>query len=175
MTEEVSQEKAQWIRAALDRYEGPLVRYARSIVGHLEGARDVVQETFLSLCKADPEKVGDRLAPWLFTVCRNRAFDLCKKEGRMNPLDDNIMETQASDDPDPAEVLEHSETETQVLAAVAGLPRKQQEVIRLKFQEGLSYRQIGEVTGHTASNVGFLIHTALKTIRERLDGRMARA
>jgi RNA polymerase sigma-70 factor (ECF subfamily) len=48
------------------------------------------------------------------------------------------------------------------------LPRNQQECIRLKFQSGLSYKQISDVTNLTATNVGFLIHTGLKTLRQRL-------
>ncbi len=40
---------------------------------------------------------------------------------------------------------------------------------RLKFQGGLSYKQISEVTSLTVTNVGFLIHTGLKTLRQRLS------
>ena len=42
-------------------------------------------------------------------------------------------------------------------------------MIRLKFQHGLSYKQIAEVTQLSVSNVGFLIHTGLKALRERLN------
>ena len=42
------------------------------------------------------------------------------------------------------------------------------EVIRLKFQSGFSYREISRISGHSVSNVGFLIHTGLKTIRRRM-------
>ena len=49
------------------------------------------------------------------------------------------------------------------------LPANQQEVIRLKFQHGLSYKQIAEVTQLSVSNVGFLIHAGLKTLRQRLN------
>ena len=48
---------------------------------------------------------------------------------------------------------------------LAGLPDNQQEVVRLKFQDGLSYKEIAGVTGLTVSNVGFLIHTAIHTLR----------
>jgi RNA polymerase sigma-70 factor (ECF subfamily) len=48
------------------------------------------------------------------------------------------------------------------------LPDNQQEVIRLKVQNGLSYREISEVTGLSVSNVGFLLHKGIKTIREKM-------
>ena len=49
--------------------------------------------------------------------------------------------------------------------ALTRIPPPQEEVIRLKFQEGLTYREISQVTGHSVSNVGYLIHTGLKAIR----------
>jgi RNA polymerase sigma-70 factor (ECF subfamily) len=47
------------------------------------------------------------------------------------------------------------------------LPENQREVVRLKFQNGMSYKEIATVTELTVSNVGFLIHTALATLRMR--------
>ena len=55
-----------------------------------------------------------------------------------------------------------------VVALVADLPQRQQEAVRLKFQGGLSYREIAEVMDTTANNVGVLLHTAIRTIREKL-------
>jgi RNA polymerase sigma-70 factor (ECF subfamily) len=55
------------------------------------------------------------------------------------------------------------------VAFLGDLPANQQEAIRLKFQHELSYKQIAEVTQLSVSNVGFLIHTGLKTLRQRLN------
>jgi RNA polymerase sigma-70 factor (ECF subfamily) len=60
---------------------------------------------------------------------------------------------------------------------MATLPASQQEVLRLKLQEGLSYAEIGAVTGLTANHVGVLVHLGLKTIRARVprpDGGTSR-
>ena len=75
-----------WIRSAVARFEGPLVRYAAHIIGDLERGRDVVQDTFLQLCRQDPSKLDGYLAEWLFTVCRNQAMDVKRKENRMKTL-----------------------------------------------------------------------------------------
>ena len=48
------------------------------------------------------------------------------------------------------------------------LPDNQQEVVRLKFQNEMTYQEIAEVTGLSVTNVGFLLHTALKRLRELL-------
>jgi len=77
---------AEWVRAAVDRFAGPLIRYSQGITGDLEQARDVVQETFIRLCAEKPERVESHLAQWLFTVCRNLAIDGQRKRGRMTHL-----------------------------------------------------------------------------------------
>ena len=48
------------------------------------------------------------------------------------------------------------------------LPDNQREVIRLKFQQELSYKEISEATGLAVGNVGFLLHTGLKRLRSLL-------
>ena len=49
--------------------------------------------------------------------------------------------------------------------ALARLSENQREVILLKFEQGLSYEEISEVTGLSSGNVGFLLHTGLKRLR----------
>ena len=168
MKKTVETERADWIRSALLQYESPLVRYVARIVGDLDRARDVVQDTFLKLCAADREKVEDRLAAWLYTVARNRALDVYKKERRMSPTSDSVLEVFESALPSPAEAAETVEAKSQVFLALETLSPRQREVLRLKFQENLSYKEIGEITGNTVSHVGVLIHTALKNVRESL-------
>ncbi len=160
-----------WIRDAVARYEGPLTLYAARLLGDADRARDVVQDAFLKLCRQDPDEIRDRLAEWLFTVCRNRALDVLRKEGRMTRLSEEHTSICQSADPGPAHALEMRESAARVLQELDGLPTNQREVIRLKFQNGFSYREISRISGHSVSNVGFLIHTGLKTIRRRLaDG-----
>src|SRR5262249_54372868 len=109
---------------------------------------------------------GNHLAQWLFTVCRNLAFDVRKKENRMSPLTD--PEIVPTVDHPPGASLEHEQTMSQVLRIMETLPKNQREVLRLKFQCDLSYKEISEITHLSITNVGFLIHTAIKTVRKEL-------
>jgi RNA polymerase sigma-70 factor (ECF subfamily) len=152
--------KAQWIVEVLDLYEASLVRYSTWILGNAECAREIVQETFLRLCKEEPAAVSGHLAQWLFTVCRNLAFDTRKKEGRMTPLGDVEIGVPAG--------LEDKQTVNQILQVVETLPKNQREVIYLKFQCDLSYKEISSITNLSVSNVGFLIHTAVRAIRKQM-------
>ena len=161
-------DKSNWIRSALAQHEVSLLRYAVSITGDPERARDVVQDTFLRLWSEDPVRLNGCLAEWLFTVCRHRAIDVQRKENRMTALTDIDLETCASQEPDPAKAAEQSESANDVLRLLDALPSNQREVIRLKFQNDLSYQEISRVTNLTVTNVGFLLHTGLKTLRARL-------
>ena len=67
--------------------------------------------------------------------------------------------------PDPSRAMERKERFEEVLRFLERLPENQREVIRLKFQGDLSYKEISEVTGLSVSNVGFLIHTGIKRLR----------
>lgn len=158
------------IRVAMDTYQGRLVRYAARITGDLELARDVVQDTFLRLCRAQPEKTDGHMAAWLFRVCRNRALDVRKKEATLTPLGD--VETSAlprDRAPDPLAAVERHEAARRVLEALGQLSPGQQEVLRLRYQEDLSYKEISGVTGHSVGNVGFLIHTGILKLRQQLN------
>jgi len=161
-------DRLEWIRTVLDQYQGRLIRFAARITGDIETARDVVQDTFLRLCRQDPDKTRDHLAPWLFRVCRNRALDVRKKEGPLMPLDEAALARAPGATSDPHTAVETSESARRLLAMLSDLPASQQEVLRLRFQEELSYKEISAVTSHSVSNVGVLIHTGLKQLRRRL-------
>ena len=81
--------------------------------------------------------------------------------GRVDACDSQVCSEPSS--------VEQRETEDHLLQMVAELSDNQQEVVRLKFQENLSYREIAEVTGLSVSNVGFLLHTAVMKLRERMN------
>jgi RNA polymerase sigma factor (sigma-70 family) len=155
------------MKALLERFELPLLQYATRILGDRDRARDVVQETFVRLQRDGADLQDNAPAKWLFTVCRNGALNVCRKERRMTYLDEEILEAQPGSGPLPSERIEQSEARGFLMKIVASLPPRQQEVLQLKFQNDLSYQQIAEITKTSANNVGVLIHTALKTLRER--------
>jgi len=156
-----------WILKALDRHESSLLRYALSILGDLDRARDAVQETFLRLCREKPEKLEGHLTQWLFRVCRNRALDMRRKESRMKLVAEDELELR-DPSPGPSAQLQTKEHLSRVEVLLASLSENQREVVRLKFESGLSYREISGVTGLSVSNVGFLLHTAIKTLRKEI-------
>jgi RNA polymerase sigma factor (sigma-70 family) len=150
----------------LRRFEVPLLQYATRITGNREKARDVVQETFIKF-QRNGSVAQDKTPTWLFTVCRNGALNVCRKEKRMMFLDEEVIESRQDERPMPFERIEQKEATGFLMKILATLPARQQEVLQLKFQNDLSYQEIAEITKTTANSVGVLIHTALKTLRQR--------
>ena len=172
------------LAALLDRYERPLVRYALSIVGDLESARDAVQETFIRLSRLIPDELEfagsddstdihassldfsneKHVEAWLFTVCRHRSIDHQRKHSRIIPMP--LPEDHKSNEPGPAATMESRDTEASLIRLLDRLSPNQREVIRLKFQNDLSYQEIADITQLSVTNVGFILHTGLRKLRE---------
>jgi RNA polymerase sigma-70 factor (ECF subfamily) len=155
------------MQALVRRFEIPLLQFATRITGDRERARDVVQETFVKFQRNGTSLGKPEPATWLFTVCRNGALNVCRKEQRMTYLEDGVAESREDSQPMPFEAIERKEARGFLTRIMATLPPRQQEVLQLKFQNDLSYQQIADVTKTNANNVGVLIHTALKTLREK--------
>ncbi|GAA5482663.1 RNA polymerase sigma factor [Haloferula sargassicola] len=165
---EMVETRERFIERALAEYESPLIGYARTIVKDADRARDVVQDTFIRLCRQDVSKVRDGLKSWLFTVCRNRALDVLRKEGRVTHLEDFENAPLPVEESSPAAEADRDERIEQVLSYLDRLSDNQKTVILMKFRDGKSYKEIAEETGLSSGNIGFLIHTGLKRIRQLL-------
>lgn len=162
-------ERVEWVRASMERHEAELLRYALSLVGDLASAEDLVQDAFFKLCKQDPGSLRGRLVPWLFTVVRNQALDRHRRESRWPRAAESEASQLPGPAPTPSDSVEARDDVRNLMSLLSGLPPNQREVVRLKFQNQLSYREISQLTRLTETNVGFLLHTALKTLRQRFE------
>ena len=69
--------------------------------------------------------------------------------------------------PNPAAAAESRDAFETVKNFVVELPSRQQELLQLKFEAGLSYQEMADVTGLSKTNVGFMLHKAVSALRER--------
>jgi RNA polymerase sigma-70 factor (ECF subfamily) len=153
----------QIITLAIERFEKPLISYAKQITGDLDSARDAVQEAFLRLSRQDLEKLEPRLAPWLYFVCRNCAMDYRRKNGRYQEL---LEEEDLPLEMCPRQTLVDEEDKQQLAALVAGLTARQRELLKLKFEADLTYKEMAEVMKMSISNIGVQLHETIKTLRK---------
>jgi RNA polymerase sigma-70 factor (ECF subfamily) len=149
--------------------ESPLLSYALRLTGALCSAEDLVQEAFMSL-QAQFSEVRDPRR-WLYRTVHNLALNQCRQSRKILPLD-AASPTAAADPPDPMplpdEQLIRMEGIGLVRLTLETLDTRSRELIRLKFTEDLSYKEIGARTGLTAGNVGYLLHCALKNMADEL-------
>ncbi len=161
-----------WIDDAFARHGRALVGYASHFVGK-HRADDVVQEAFARLCRQSPGSV--RLPEWLFVVARRLAIDALRKDGRMRLADDVVAiapgsaNGTATEDDSSQTQVDAADAHSAALRHLASLPERQREALRLKFQHELSYAEIARVMQTTPNNVGVLVHTGLKTLRQKMS------
>ena len=163
---DVDRSDHDFLLAALERYERPLIRYAMGIVGEINQARDVTQDVFIKLSQNIASVNRERLAPWLFTVCKNRALDHLRKHQHFIPMENEVLDLEASSSPAPSAAMEERELSGQLRQWMDELPEKQREAVRLKFEVGLSYKEISDVLKTSIGNVGTLIHLGVATLRQ---------
>jgi len=158
---------AQAFEALVAREEARLLRYASVLLRDSDAAQDVVQDAFLRLIREARRLDGiENLSAWLLRVCRNLGIDRMKKEARMRKREFDAAACEAGECAPDA--VEAREVQTIVARELHALPPNQREVLLLKIQEGRSYREIGEITGLSTGNVGYLIHHGLRNLAHRL-------
>ena len=117
MTSSIKREQdrqSRFVMDALDKYERPLTRYAaRLLSADLSAARDVVQHVFLKLCEQDRQTIEDRVAAWLYRVCRNRAVDVIRgRSGEEQLATDDVFQPSQNGqlaESNPATIVEEAE------------------------------------------------------------------
>ncbi len=166
--------------------ETPLLAYAMRLTRNAEAAQDCVQEAFLRLHpRLGSGEVRDPSA-WLYRTVHNLAITGLRSASRAvsfdacDPASDGDSSRPRGDrDPalaDPAplpdaevERLEASGLARLVFDRLKRLDPRAAEVVRLKFYEELSYKEIAGRTGLKIGHVGYLLHHALKALAAELD------
>jgi len=158
------------VEALFVALESPLLAYAFRLVPDAEVAEEIVQEAFMRL-HAQFSQVREPRR-WLYRTVHNLALNRRRGAARIVPLDagqDHGGEARPPQEPVdpkplPDEELARHERIGFVRAAVQNLDGRSRELVLLKFNGGLSYKEISARTGLTVGHVGYLLHHALRSV-----------
>jgi RNA polymerase sigma factor (sigma-70 family) len=143
---------------------------ARWLTHHKQDAEDVVQESCLRAFRFFPGFRGGDARPWLMKIVRNTCFTWLHVN---RPLQDatEFDESLFSPDsraPNPEEVVLQNDSGTLMRKALEKLPLKFREVLILRELEGMSYKEIAEITGMPTGTVMSSLSRARGCLRQTL-------
>ena len=153
-----------------DRYFVRIYNYVRAQLADAAQADDVTSRVF--------ERVLDRLKTyspergafeaWLFSVARNAVRDHFRSRRWRSFFSLDEAPERPAPEPGMEERLSSEEDRERLAQALQGLDARCRDILGLKFQAGLTNRQIGEVLGLGESHVGVLVYRAVKNLQSAL-------
>ena len=175
-SDQASAEPRRWetIEELFAALESPLLNYSLRLVGEFSLAEDMVQEAFMQLHARFDQVRQPR--QWLYRTVHNLALNHRRRADKIVPLDrpapaeDGTPPDTGTTDPQPLpdEQIARWEGIGLVRLSLETLDDRSRELVRLKFNENLSYKEISARTGLTVGHVGYLLHHALKDIADDL-------
>src|SRR5437588_9801942 len=149
---------------------------ARWLVRNEQDAQDVVQEEYLRAFRSFSGFHGTNGRAWLLTIVRNTSYTLLKKNRAVDfttPFDEEIHAT-GHESVSPATILEHSEDAELIKEAMDALPAEFREILVLRHQEGLSYKELGDIAQIPLGTVMSRLARARDKLKEYLAVRMSK-
>jgi RNA polymerase sigma-70 factor (ECF subfamily) len=151
----------------IDREAPRLVRFARGILGSLDEAEDVVQDTLVRLLEnAARWRPEARIGTWLHRVCYNCAIDRLRR--RRGFLDESALEAVADEGELADAALVRDERLGSLRAAIEGLPERQRAALVLFHFQGLAQREAADVMGVSETAFESLLSRARRQLRRLL-------
>jgi RNA polymerase sigma-70 factor (ECF subfamily) len=160
--------------ALYDAYVDRIYRYLRLRTGDPLEAEDLTEQVFIRAWHAiDRFQQRDRpFVAWLYAIASNAVVDYFRARRREEPLDQALVDPAPAHDPLVASELA---SRRQVLAkAIRQLPPEQQQIVILRFVEGLSVAEVAAIIGKREGNIRVIQHRALAALRRLLDGVVER-
>ena len=150
---------------------------ARWLTRNQQDAQDVVQEAYLRAFRFFPSFQGGEARAWLMKIVRNTCYTWLHANRRLKDaaeFDENVFPA-ASSSRNPEQIVLQDESGTLLRTALEALPPSFREVFVLRELEGMSYREIADVTGMPQGTVMSSLSRARRGLRQTLmclsDGR----
>jgi RNA polymerase sigma-70 factor (ECF subfamily) len=157
-----------------ERYADKIYSYIYYRTGNHHDAEDLSARVFFR-AMAHIESYTERGVPfqaWLYRIAHNLVANWHRDQGRRRviPLDEFIASNMKSDAPDKQ--AEESEEREALKRAIRRLPEERQQLLALKFVDGLSNIEIGDIMDRTEGAIKSLYHRTLIALRDDLQGSL---
>jgi RNA polymerase sigma-70 factor (ECF subfamily) len=149
---------------------------AKWLLRNEQDAQDVVQEAFLRAFRSFGGFHGSNGRAWLLTIVRNTSYTLLKKTrvADLTTTFDEEIHASGNESMTPATILEHSEDAELIREAMDELPAEFREVLVLRHQEGLSYKEIADIAQIPPGTVMSRLARARTKLKEGLAARIGK-
>ncbi len=154
------------------QYFPKVFAYVYGRVQNKELSLDIVSDVFeKAFIKKQSLRSPDAFGSWLFTIARNEVSSHWRKEKpAAKAVQEAAWETELNHRPrSPEETLLHKERIDNLILFLRQLPRREQEIISLKFDAELTNREIANVLNTSDVNVRVTIFRALRKLRGRMQ------
>ena len=148
----------------------PLYFAVFRLTGNPQDARDIVQRAFLKAWERLEElESPQKFRSWLFTIALNMARNHRRDTGRRRtePIEERTLVSPAT----APETIDAGKRRKMLRAAMEALPPKQREVVSLRIDAELTFRQIGEAVGCSEASARVNFHHGMKRLREQIGTR----
>ena len=156
----------QGFRELMSMFKEPVYWHIRRLVARHEDAQDAAQETFVRIYRSLDQYSGERsFSAWIYRIATNEALRVIERNNRraFQTLDETTADFTAE------AYIDYTDVEAVKLQrAIHTLPTKQQVAFNLRYYDEMSYEEIADVTGSTASAVKSNYHLAKERIVEYL-------
>lgn len=164
--------RPEWDAEAVFRaYGSQVLAYACRRLGHVHDAEDAAARVFLKVQEKwdtyDPEKGA--VGTWIYAIARNEVRGVLRRRTRgpaVGALSDGALPANPAEEPEVR--LLTQETLDQLAGALESLPKRERDILLLRFWSGLSSRETAERMGLSDANVRYLQSSALKKLRRRM-------
>ena len=165
----IQQFDTQALTEVYDSYSPKIYGYVYRRTGHVETSQEITAETFHRLLVALKNNSGprDNLSAWLYRVAHNLIVDYYRNNTQQETLELE-EESLAKSLPDQ-ELGTQRELAAQARAALLQLTALQQQVIVLRYLEGLSLKETAQIVQRDVSAVKSLQHRALNSLRRLIE------
>jgi RNA polymerase sigma-70 factor, ECF subfamily len=154
----------------VERHHAAAYRVAVSMLRDDDAAQDVVQDAFIKAFRALSGFRGDAaFRTWILTITTNEARGALRKRGRRKESTLDDVGPVASEEMGPDDQAVLAQEAERARKMLSELPEKQQLSVSLRIEEGLSFREIGEVIGSSEGAARVNYFHGIRRLRELME------